>query len=158
MPKPTPTSERSRAAAAALVAGELTQANPTPIPNIPAATTGGGDPGAKVERKRTESSMIVRPEKIGIRTPTRSESRPASGERTARDMAPGARTSPADSDGRPLTCETKSGIETKHEMLVSMVKNPISTAATNARFSKRSGDTNGWVALVMRHANRTAAR
>ena len=76
----------------------------------------------------------------------------------ARAIAPGARTNPAASDESPLTCEIKSGIETKHETLVSMVKNPISTAATNAVFLKSSGDTNGWAALVIRHANRTAAR
>jgi hypothetical protein len=80
--------------------------------------------------KRTERSMTVRPARTGVLKPIRSERRPARGERIASATAPGASTSPVAAGGSPLTCETRSGTETRHETLASMEKKPTITEAT----------------------------
>src|SRR5918997_3175021 len=89
--------------------------------------------------------------------PILSESRPATGERIARAMAPGVSTRPVAAGESPLACETSSGTVTRHETLASMEKKPTSTAATYPRFRKRPGETNGCSAVVILHAKPAAA-
>src|SRR5919112_3555810 len=150
MPRPTPASACGSAAAAALVVGELAKANPAPTPSMPAETTMGEAPAAKVERKRAASNITARPAKMGGLMPIRSERRPANGERTARAMAPGVNAKAAALLGSSLTVEIRSGMMTRQETLASIEKNPTTTAATKPVFRKRFGETNGWGALVMR--------
>src|ERR687885_1240216 len=158
MPKPTPVSALGSAAAAALVVGELTKANPVPTPSMPPATMNGEAPAPKVERKSTESSMVERPARISGRTPTRSERRPATGERMASEIAPGVNASAAAPLGSSLTVEMRSGMKTRLETLESMEKNPTSTAATKPGFSKSDGETNGWAEALIRQVKPAAAR
>src|ERR687893_2055979 len=89
--------------------------------------------------------------------PILSESRPATGERIARAIAPGVSTKPVAAGESPLACETSSGTVTRHETLTSMEKKPTSTAATYPRFRKRPGETNGCSAAVILHAKPAAA-
>jgi hypothetical protein len=90
-----------------------------------------------------ESSIPRRPAKIGGLAPTRSERRPATGERRARATAPGANTSPATPLDSPLTEEIRSGTKTRLETFASMEKNPTITAATKPVLLKSVGETNG---------------
>src|SRR4051812_18163874 len=110
---------------------------------MPAATTIGGAPAPKVERKRTESSMTERPAKMGGFMPTRSERRPATGERMASEIAPGVNASAAEPLGSSLTVEMRSGMKTRLETFASIEKNPTITAATKPVFLKSDGETNG---------------
>src|SRR5918997_6034917 len=158
MPSPTPASSRPSVAAAALVAGELTKANPVPRPSIPTATTRGDAPAPKVERKSTESSIAERPAKTGALKPMRSERRPANGARMAKAAAPGVNASAAAPLESSLTVEMRSGTKTRLETFASMEKEPTIVAATKPVFLKSDGETNGWEAVVMRQAKPTAAR
>src|ERR671915_1625424 len=89
--------------------------------------------------------------------PILSESRPATGERIARAIAPGVSTRPVAAGESPLACETSSGTVTRHETLTSMEKKPTITAATYPRFRERTGETNGCSAVAILHANPEAA-
>src|SRR5918993_80959 len=158
MPSPTPASLRPSVAAAALVAGELTKANPVPRPSMPTATIMGDAPAPKVERKSTESSIAERPAKTGALNPMRSERRPANGVRMAKAAAPGVNASAAAPLESSLTVEMRSGTKTRLETFASMEKKPTIVAATKPVFLNRDGETKGCMAVLIRHTKPAAAR
>ena len=80
MPIPPPTSSSGREFAAALL--RLDEGEAGAHAEDPRGDQLGDAP-AKVEMNRTERAMIPSPTRTGSLTPTRSESRPATGERMA---------------------------------------------------------------------------